>query len=133
MPCPALVCGRFGRGRARVSGAAGAEDKLTFHMRTSVDQHLRRELVQRITSLAERFAPDNEWYVRGPSACPPPLGRGSGGVGPRVTAIGSGRVILSHRRLPEGRGTPCCGAIAIQSIQPPARSVQLPQRFARES
>lgn len=38
-------------------------DKLTFHMRTSVDAHLRRELVQRITSLAERFAPNNEWYV----------------------------------------------------------------------
>jgi len=38
-------------------------DKLTFHLRTSVDTHLRRELVQRITSLAERFAPNNEWYV----------------------------------------------------------------------
>mmetsp|Transcript_62189 Transcript_62189/g.131388 ORF Transcript_62189/g.131388 Transcript_62189/m.131388 type:complete len:988 (+) Transcript_62189:93-3056(+) len=38
-------------------------DKLTFHMRTSADIHLRRELVQRVTSLAERFAPDNEWYV----------------------------------------------------------------------
>lgn len=38
-------------------------DKLTFHLRISVDIHLRRELVQRITSLAERFAPDNEWYV----------------------------------------------------------------------
>lgn len=38
-------------------------EKLTFHLRTSVDVHLRRELVQRITSLAERFAPDNEWYV----------------------------------------------------------------------
>lgn len=38
-------------------------DKLTFHLRTSVDSHLRRDLVQKITSLAERFAPDNEWYV----------------------------------------------------------------------
>eukprot|EP00747_Dinoflagellata_sp_TGD_P096813 gnl/TRDRNA2_/TRDRNA2_166944_c1_seq1.p1 gnl/TRDRNA2_/TRDRNA2_166944_c1~~gnl/TRDRNA2_/TRDRNA2_166944_c1_seq1.p1 ORF type:complete len:911 (+),score=179.30 gnl/TRDRNA2_/TRDRNA2_166944_c1_seq1:310-2733(+) len=38
-------------------------DKLTFHLRTSVDTHLRRELVQRITQLAERFAPNNEWYV----------------------------------------------------------------------
>lgn len=38
-------------------------EKLTFHMRTSVDAHLRQELVQRITSLAERFAPNNEWYV----------------------------------------------------------------------
>jgi len=38
-------------------------EKLTFHLRTSVDLHLRRELVQRISSLAERFAPNNEWYV----------------------------------------------------------------------
>lgn len=38
-------------------------DKLTFALRTSVDVHLRRELVQRVTSLAERFAPNNEWYV----------------------------------------------------------------------
>ena len=26
------------------------------------DSHLRRDLVQKITSLAERFAPDNEWH-----------------------------------------------------------------------
>jgi len=38
-------------------------DRLTFYLRTSVDMHLRRELVQRITSIAERFAPNNEWYV----------------------------------------------------------------------
>mmetsp|Transcript_87521 Transcript_87521/g.137026 ORF Transcript_87521/g.137026 Transcript_87521/m.137026 type:complete len:970 (+) Transcript_87521:186-3095(+) len=38
-------------------------EKLTFHLRTSVDVHLRRELVQKITQLAERFAPNNEWYV----------------------------------------------------------------------
>jgi len=38
-------------------------DKLTFHMRTSVDAHLRRDLVQKVTSIAERYAPDNEWYV----------------------------------------------------------------------
>jgi len=38
-------------------------DKLTFTLRTSADTHLRRELVQRVTSLAERFAPNNEWYV----------------------------------------------------------------------
>eukprot|EP00437_Effrenium_voratum_P040287 CAMPEP_0181477606 /NCGR_PEP_ID=MMETSP1110-20121109/42302_1 /TAXON_ID=174948 /ORGANISM="Symbiodinium sp., Strain CCMP421" /LENGTH=844 /DNA_ID=CAMNT_0023602911 /DNA_START=54 /DNA_END=2585 /DNA_ORIENTATION=- len=38
-------------------------DKLSFHLRTSVDSHLRRDLAQKITSLAERFAPDNEWYV----------------------------------------------------------------------
>ena len=28
---------------------------------SSKDAHLRRDLVQKITSLAERFAPDNEW------------------------------------------------------------------------
>ncbi|CAE8686566.1 unnamed protein product [Polarella glacialis] len=44
-------------------------DKLTFHLRTSVDQHLRRELVQKITSLAERFAPNNEWCETGLLAC----------------------------------------------------------------
>merc|ERR1719159_1193243 len=38
-------------------------DKLCFHLRTSVDEHLRRELVQRLTQLCERYAPDNEWYV----------------------------------------------------------------------
>merc|ERR1719210_2750320 len=36
---------------------------MTSFLRTSVDAHLRRELVQRVTSLAERFAPNNEWYV----------------------------------------------------------------------
>lgn len=39
-------------------------DKLTSNLRTSVDLHLRRELVERISSLAERFAPNNEWYVK---------------------------------------------------------------------
>jgi len=39
-------------------------DKFVTHLRTSVDQHLRRELVNRISELAERFSPDNEWYVR---------------------------------------------------------------------
>jgi len=38
-------------------------EKMTFYLRTSVDVHLRRELVQRVSSLAERFAPNNEWYV----------------------------------------------------------------------
>merc|ERR1719262_2118266 len=37
--------------------------KLLFHLRASVDTHLRRELVSRVTQLAERYAPTNEWYV----------------------------------------------------------------------
>jgi len=37
--------------------------KLLYHLKLSVDAHLRRELVQKITALAERFAPNNEWYL----------------------------------------------------------------------
>jgi len=37
--------------------------KLLYHLKLSVDAHLRRELVQKITALAERFAPNNEWYI----------------------------------------------------------------------
>eukprot|EP00921_Rhytidocystis_pertsovi_P003025 GHVQ01005038.1.p1 GENE.GHVQ01005038.1~~GHVQ01005038.1.p1 ORF type:complete len:859 (-),score=114.24 GHVQ01005038.1:1882-4458(-) len=38
-------------------------DKLSFHLRTSVDQHLRRDLASKITHLAERYAPSNHWYL----------------------------------------------------------------------
>mmetsp|Transcript_60097 Transcript_60097/g.143211 ORF Transcript_60097/g.143211 Transcript_60097/m.143211 type:complete len:1071 (+) Transcript_60097:145-3357(+) len=50
----------------RMTNPANVEvvvDKLTFHLKTSVDEHLRRDLVQKVTSLAERFAPNNEWYL----------------------------------------------------------------------
>mmetsp|Transcript_23436 Transcript_23436/g.43151 ORF Transcript_23436/g.43151 Transcript_23436/m.43151 type:complete len:1067 (-) Transcript_23436:48-3248(-) len=51
----------------RMTNPANVEvvvDKLTFHLKTSVDEHLRRDLVQKVTSLAERFAPNNEWYLQ---------------------------------------------------------------------
>lgn len=38
-------------------------DKLLFHLRVGVDAHLRQELVHRVTTLAERYAPNNEWYL----------------------------------------------------------------------
>eukprot|EP00922_Rhytidocystis_sp_ex-Travisia-forbesii_P059312 GHVS01087943.1.p1 GENE.GHVS01087943.1~~GHVS01087943.1.p1 ORF type:complete len:1048 (-),score=161.32 GHVS01087943.1:328-3471(-) len=38
-------------------------DKLSFHLKTSVDQHLRRDLASKITHLAERYAPSNHWYL----------------------------------------------------------------------
>lgn len=50
----------------RMTNPANCEviaDKLLYHLKISVDAHLRRELVQRITALAERYAPNNEWYV----------------------------------------------------------------------
>mmetsp|Transcript_55129 Transcript_55129/g.129064 ORF Transcript_55129/g.129064 Transcript_55129/m.129064 type:complete len:1085 (+) Transcript_55129:145-3399(+) len=51
----------------RMTNPANVEvvvDKLTFHLKTSVDEHLRRDVVQKVTSLAERFAPNNEWYLQ---------------------------------------------------------------------
>ncbi|CAD7956975.1 unnamed protein product [Amoebophrya sp. A25] len=38
-------------------------EKLLFHLQTSQDQHLRKELTQRVCTLAERYAPSNEWYI----------------------------------------------------------------------
>merc|ERR1719375_2876092 len=39
----------------RMTNPQNVVDKLVFHLRASVDPHLRRELVQRVTQLAERF------------------------------------------------------------------------------
>jgi len=38
--------------------------KLLFFLETAVDKFLRQDLVTRISQLAERYAPDNIWFVR---------------------------------------------------------------------
>ena len=38
-------------------------DKLLDHLKQSQDVYMRSDLVSRITQLAERFAPDNEWFI----------------------------------------------------------------------
>ncbi|CEM22902.1 unnamed protein product [Vitrella brassicaformis CCMP3155] len=38
-------------------------EKLLFHLKASSDQHLRRDLVSKITQLAEKYAPSNQWYL----------------------------------------------------------------------
>ena len=38
--------------------------KLIKHLRMTTDSFLRQELVARITELAERFSPDNEWFIK---------------------------------------------------------------------
>lgn len=37
--------------------------KLVDHLAATSDFHLRAELVSRITQLAERFSPNNEWFI----------------------------------------------------------------------
>lgn len=44
--------------------------KLIKHLRSSTDTFLRQELVARITELAERFSPDNEWFIKARSCVP---------------------------------------------------------------
>ncbi|KOO35705.1 ap-4 complex subunit, partial [Chrysochromulina tobinii] len=39
-------------------------DTLLGHLRSTTDQTFRGGLVDRITQLAERYAPDNTWYIR---------------------------------------------------------------------
>eukprot|EP00794_Sanderia_malayensis_P009386 gene9386-10375_t len=38
-------------------------DKLIHYLRSSVDEHLRADLVDKITTLAEKYAPDNDWFI----------------------------------------------------------------------
>ncbi len=38
--------------------------KLIKHLKLTTDTYLRQELVSRITELAERFSPDNEWFIK---------------------------------------------------------------------
>ncbi|KNC52001.1 adaptin N terminal region domain-containing protein [Thecamonas trahens ATCC 50062] len=39
-------------------------ERLLAYLRSSVDTHLRTDLVERIANLAERYAPSSTWYVR---------------------------------------------------------------------
>jgi len=38
-------------------------EKLLEHLHHQSDKHLREDLVSKITSLAENFSPDNEWFI----------------------------------------------------------------------
>ena len=38
-------------------------DRLMAYLKSSVDPYLRKDLVPRIVGLAERFAPDNQWFL----------------------------------------------------------------------
>lgn len=38
-------------------------EKLVNHLKTANDPHFKKELVNKITQLAERYAPSNEWYI----------------------------------------------------------------------
>lgn len=39
-------------------------DKLLSHLRQTTDETFRASLTERITQLAERYAPDNSWFIR---------------------------------------------------------------------
>jgi len=47
-----------------VANVAAVVEQLLFHLQRSTDAYLRTELIQRITSLAEKFAPSPEWYTK---------------------------------------------------------------------
>ncbi|XP_001641922.2 AP-4 complex subunit epsilon-1 isoform X2 [Nematostella vectensis] len=50
----------------RITNATNVEtvcDKFLQHLRHTNDAHFRSELVARVTELAERYAPDNSWYI----------------------------------------------------------------------
>lgn len=38
-------------------------EKLLTHLRSASDAHFKKELVNKITQLAERYAPSHEWYI----------------------------------------------------------------------
>ena len=39
-------------------------DKLIYHLKSTTDVQFRGSLTERLTQLAERYAPDNSWYIR---------------------------------------------------------------------
>lgn len=38
-------------------------ERLISYLRSTVDEYIKSDLVTRITTLAEKFSPDNEWYI----------------------------------------------------------------------
>jgi AP-4 complex subunit epsilon-1 len=47
-----------------VSNVVVVVEQLLVHLQRQTDVYLRTELIQRITSLAEKFAPSPEWYIK---------------------------------------------------------------------
>ncbi len=39
-------------------------DKQLYYLRTTTDVFLRTDLVSRITQAAEKYAPNNSWYIQ---------------------------------------------------------------------
>lgn len=39
-------------------------ERLITYLRQTRDEYIRSDLVARITQLAERFAPDNQWFLQ---------------------------------------------------------------------
>ncbi len=39
-------------------------DRLIAYLRLTTNEYVRSDLVAKITQLAERFAPDNQWFIQ---------------------------------------------------------------------
>ncbi len=39
-------------------------DRLIAYLRQTNNEYIRSDLVAKITQLAERFAPDNQWFIQ---------------------------------------------------------------------
>lgn len=46
------------------SNVAVIADRLIAYLRSTRDDYIRADLVAKITQLAERFAPDNLWFIQ---------------------------------------------------------------------
>ena len=46
------------------SNVAVITDKLIAYLRQTTNEYVRSDLVAKITQLAERFAPDNQWFIQ---------------------------------------------------------------------
>ena len=55
-------------------------EKLIGYLRQTRDEYIRADLVSKVTQLAERFAPDNIWFIQTMNAIFE-LGEGEGGRG----------------------------------------------------